>query len=433
MKYFLILFLLFTNFAQARDFVVPKKVQKILDHHQNHPELARLLVELLENNPKLQAKRSFVQSYHHEKITKAWIDDPKLGVNLSNIPTDNPSFSKTPMSGKEISLEQNIPFPTKLITQNKIGEANYQKEKADYFELVHQIIHEFKQDYFELSYLYDALEINQQNLNRLNSLGDLLKSKYTTDSLALHDLLEVEIQADQIHLSIIQIERLIKTYQLKLNSLLNRNINQKIKIDRNKKLAPYPNDLEKLIHLAIKNRSLIQKYDYKIDQTKKENSLAKQGFLPDFKIRGAYRIREDIPNDPVGGENFISGGISINLPFLWTAPKHLHQIQKTKSLVYAAKKEKENLMNEIIFEITTDFQKLNQLQSQINLIENQIISKSKASVESSKTSFEADNLNFQELIRLQNSNYLYELSLARYQFDYQKTRSNLERLVGDFF
>lgn len=433
MKYFLILFLLFSNLALADDLSLSSQTQSILEHHQDHSELAKLLKELLENNPRILAKKNEVQAYHHQKIAQTWIDDPKLGFNLSNIPIDNPSFSRTPMSGKEISLEQSIPFPSKLITKNRIGEANYQKEKANYLEIVHQTINEFKQDYFEFSYLNHALEIHQQNLDRLVSLSDLLKSKYTTDSLALHDLLEVDIQVDQMNLSIIQIKTLIQTYQSKLNSLLNRKSDQKIKVDPFKKQNPYPDNLDELINLALHHRGLIKKSDYKIAQIRKEKSLAKQSFLPDFKIRAAYRIRDDISNDQVNGEDFISGGVGINLPFLWSAPKHVHQVKKTKYLEHAAKKEKEEFMNQIIFEVTADFQKLNQLKYQIDLIKNNIIAKSKASVQSSKSSFEANDLDFQDLIRAQNSWYLYELSLIRHQFDYQKTHSNLERSVGIFF
>ncbi|UCF64497.1 MAG: TolC family protein, partial [bacterium] len=125
--------------------------------------LANLVQEMLTNNPELQ-------SYYHRwqasasRISPAGtLPDPVIGIGVMNLPVDNFSFNQEPMTGKQISLMQQFPFPGKQGTRQKIAEMESEKYRLNFLERQNGLIKDLKYAFFDLFYIDKALETNQIN------------------------------------------------------------------------------------------------------------------------------------------------------------------------------------------------------------------------------------------------------------------------------
>lgn len=407
--------------------------QEIINKHKGQKNLQKSLEKLLTTNPEIQSLLYKIEAAKNKTSQAGWLDDPKVGVETMNIPTGNPSLSRTPMSGVQISVKQKVPFPSKLVTKKKIEKAKLNQTQKAYLEKINQLVAKFKQSYFEYAYTQEAISIHNKNKKRLKSLKSTLQAKYTTDEIPLQDLLKIKVAIGQIDNSLIALKQLAKTHQARLNTLLVQDVNSKINISTGNKLSSYPKNLNALIEKAKIQRPWIQKLNFEITEKEKQKSLAKQSLLPDFDFMGSYRFRENITGDPVNGENFISGGVSINLPFVWSIPKHTKKISETKNLLHSKKKEKQAVLQEVTYQVTQYFQELKQLRNQVSIMNSQIIPSSLSAFSSSKSSYEAGVVDFLDVISSQNSLFTHELSLVRYKYDYEKKRALLEMAVGEFF
>ena len=407
--------------------------QEIINKHKGQKNLQKSLEKLLTTNPEIQSLLYKIEAAKNKTSQAGWLDDPKVGVETMNIPTGNPSLSRTPMSGVQISVKQKVPFPSKLVTKKKIEKAKLNQTQKAYLEKINQLVAKFKQSYFEYAYTQEAISIHNKNKKRLKSLKSTLQAKYTADEIPLQDLLKIKVAIGQIDNSLIALKQLAKTHQARINTLLVQDVNSKINVSIGGRLSSYPKNLTGLIDKAKIQRPWLKKLDYEITEKEKQKSLAKQSLLPDFDFMGSYRFRENIAGDPVNGENFISGGVSINLPFVWSIPKHTKKISETKNLLRSKKKEKQAVLQEVTYQVTQYFQELKQLRNQVSIMNSQIIPSSLSAFSSSKSSYEAGVVDFLDVISSQNSLFTHELSLVRYKYDYEKKRALLEMAVGEFF
>ncbi|HEX9971371.1 MAG TPA: TolC family protein [bacterium] len=77
-------------------------------------QLNQLIQEALNNNPDLQASNSAWQSAKAKVPQAGSLPDPVLGFSVMDLPINSFDFNQEPMTGKQVSLMQMIPFPGKL-------------------------------------------------------------------------------------------------------------------------------------------------------------------------------------------------------------------------------------------------------------------------------------------------------------------------------
>ena len=84
--------------ALAADQLVPTALEALID-------------EALSNNPGLKAAEQKLDAYRERPLQEESLDNPRLGLGLLNLPVNSFSFDQEPMTQKQVSLLQKIPFP----------------------------------------------------------------------------------------------------------------------------------------------------------------------------------------------------------------------------------------------------------------------------------------------------------------------------------
>ena len=83
--------------------------------------LHQLIDEAMANNPRLQSFYLASRADSFNIPQSGALPDPMLSLNLLNLPVDNFSFDQEPMTGKQVALKQQFPFPGKLSLKQKIS------------------------------------------------------------------------------------------------------------------------------------------------------------------------------------------------------------------------------------------------------------------------------------------------------------------------
>lgn len=403
----------------------------ILSTNGSDPNLLELLKQLFDRNPEIKDLLYQIRVSESQKNEAPFLDDPHFGVGVKNIPTDNPSLSRSSMSGIELSLKQAIPFPSKLVTKTRLEEAQARQAKYVYIEKLNQLVTKFKQAYFDYAYTREAILIHQQNRDRYQSLNNTLEARYTTDNFPLQDLLKIKVAMNEIDSALIGLRQLSKTYLARINTLILQDVSHAVRVSHKNNFTSMPSDLNRLIRRAQTTRPWLKKMEQEVKETKLDKSLAKQELLPDFDFEAGYMFRDNVAGDPMSGQDFASGGVSINVPFLWSLPSHASKIREKGYALHSKNNERDSVEQEVIYQVTKSFYEAKQLRDQVSLLHSQIVPNSRAAFNSSKTAYEAGDVDFLEVITNQNSLFMNELNLAKFKSEYEKKISLLEMAVGE--
>ena len=123
---------------------------------------------------------------------------PVLGVGFSSYPVDSLKADETPMTGNEIKLSQNFPFPGKLAAKGEMAgqQAAWARSVADDAAL--QLTRKVKEGFFRLYYLDQALAVTDENLAVLASFVSLAKTRYEVGSGLQQDVLKAQIERSKL-------------------------------------------------------------------------------------------------------------------------------------------------------------------------------------------------------------------------------------------
>lgn len=398
---------------------------------ESDPSLAKLLREFFSQNPNIQALDKKIKATKGKVTSAASLDDPMVGVEAMSIPTGNPSLSRDEMSGVQLKVNQTLPFPTKIASEIKMAKTEFRSEQFASLEELWQAVASFKQAYFDYAYTRQAIAIYQKNRARSETLKNVLQAKYSASEVPLHELLKTKISVSETDSTLVELKNMMKIYQAQLNSWLARDPEANIVVRVSVTPTALPTESKTLIEKASQARAWLKKLDEDVAGAKVKTSLAKQSLLPDFDLSASYMWREPVPGNAMSGENLVSGGVMVNLPFLWSIPQHAGKIKTAKNEFMATQKIREATENEVGFQVTQFYHEAKLLKQQIALLKNQIVPTSLSAFNSAKNSYEAGEADFLEVITNQNELLMYELQLAKAQFDYEKKIAMLEMAIGE--
>lgn len=392
--------------------------------------LPMLLEELLSNNPELKQLTAEIAAARARIPQASSLDDPRLSLAASNIPTGNPSFSRTPMSGWQLYLRQKIPFPGKLRTQKRIAQAQHTQTEYAQLERLNHLVAKFKQAYYEYAYVTHALRITDQTTARLRALIATLEAKYAANQIPQQDVLKTKVELSKIRQQRIQYAEQQAQLVARLTSLLARPAGSALQVVLpRQRLSQLTVDTATLRTLATTHRPWLAKSSARIREATQEHRLAKKSLLPDFDFSAGYRIRSNQLAEPMGGENFFSAGVQINIP-LWGWKKQGKHIAETRYALSAAKEEHTALTHEVEYQVASTLTAIEQARAQYHLLTSRIVPEVRAALAASRTSYEAGEVEYLNVISNELSLFANALQRVRYLYDHEQHIAQLEMAVG---
>ena len=94
-------------------------------------KLEKLIEDALSKNPDVLAAKSRWEVLKERPPQAGSLDDPMVGLGITNLPTDTFSFRQEDMTMKEISVTQRVPYPGKRPLRSEIAQKEAEAAYSD--------------------------------------------------------------------------------------------------------------------------------------------------------------------------------------------------------------------------------------------------------------------------------------------------------------
>jgi outer membrane protein, heavy metal efflux system len=390
--------------------------------------LDELIKAALENNPQLKSLYSATQADSARIPQEGALPDPILSLNILNLPTNSFAFDQEPMSGKQIALGQLFPFPGKLSLKEDISSKSAAISSANFREYQNQIIKDLKIGYYDLFFIDRSIEITSKNQQLLNEFTEIAESKYTVGKGLQQDVLKAQVELSKMIDRLIQLRQKREVKQAYINTILNQPVNTKLGSPEEPGFLKLNKTLDTLQIIAKANRPLLMGWESMKKQSDLRINLAKKEYWPNIGVFLAYTQRDELQNGSPGYD-FLSGGISLNLP-IYSGSKQSKKVDETVYSKRMIEERYRQVLNQVYFELEN---KLSSVEKNIKLVElfkTGIIPQASQSLESAMIGYQTDKVDFLTLINNQITLFNYELDYYRVISDYNKDLASLEYTTG---
>jgi len=390
--------------------------------------LDALVAEALANNPDLAAAETRWEMFEHKVLPAQTLDDPRLGFAFSNYPVDSFEANETPMTGKDIQLSQTFPFPGKLGAKGEVAEQQALWYKGVWEDGKLQLAQKVKDAWYRLYFQDKAIAITQKNLDILDDFIRLTETKYEVGTGLQQDVLKAQVERSKLMDRLFTLRQQRATVLADFNTLLNRPAAATPDTSAEPEMTSVVQDLEALQALSQQNRPLYTSYQSLIDRYEKQRKLARLDSYPDFNVWAGYRVREEVRGDPVPGTDFVSAGVSINLP-IWRK-KREESVAEADSGIRMARQQYEDFRNRVAFAIHDAYAQMEKNRDLLALFKTGIIPQAQQSFEASLSAYQVGEVDFLNLLDSLMTLYRYQIDYHRVLSDYQRNVAQLEAAVG---
>jgi len=278
--------------------------------------LTELVLEAVETNAEIRATREEVQGLMaSSKYAKA-LPNPRLGVGLLNVPVDSFDLDQEPMTQKQISVTQRLPWPGKrgLAAESRILAARQAEVRLKAKVLALQ--REVAGSYYELWFVAESLRLNRELYELVSQLIHASASRYGAGREIQEAVLSGELELSGLTNERLALEGTRRGLEIRINRLLQRDVHGPVIPETHLDL-PHLRVASAWVAQAEAGNPRLELLRHDVALSRVSLSLAEKESMPDVDVRLAYGQRDD---DPMGNsrDDFVSLSASFPVP-VWKA------------------------------------------------------------------------------------------------------------------
>jgi len=385
-------------------------------------ELDQLVSEALSRNPDLAAAKAQWEQFAYKTPQVGSLQDPELAFSFSNYPRDTLSSTDTPMTGNELKLSQKFPFPGKLS-----GRTDLAREQARWFEAVYQDKHfqvarKVKDTWFRLYFNQQAIDVTERNLALIDDVIHLTEIRYETGSGLQQDVLKAQVRRSQFMERLMTLQQQRTAVTAELNSLLNRPPDTAYETPGELKPVATETSLESFQDAGREKRPMNSAYQSLIKRYRYQYRLAELEDYPDMTLFASWRFRDD--DLPDSGTDFVSAGISFNLPVY--REKRRAERAEAQAAERMVERQAVEFRNGVAQSIQSAYARMEETRKQAELYRKGIIPQTSQGFQAALGSYQVGKLEFISLLDALITTYQAELDYYRINADYMRSLAWLE-------
>jgi cobalt-zinc-cadmium efflux system outer membrane protein len=393
------------------------------------PDLQALIAEALKANPEIK-QRSQLKAAAEEAVRPAGaLDDPKLYVNIANLPVDTWSFAQEPMTQKQFGVSQKIPFPGKRRLRSEVAAEQAKSEDFSYQDKRNEIRAMVIQKYWGLALAYAGYDITQRNKQFWDQVVQVAETRYGVGMGRQAEVLQAQVELGNYLNRLLQWRQRQESVRADLNALRSKPPQEPISKPQPLRSSPFRLTLDELLAQA-RSRPGLEAIKTLITKQEKAVDLARKDYYPDLTIGVTYGFRETL-DPPVNRTqaDFFSTSFMFDLP-IWHGDKIKPKIREQVQRKGAARQAYQAAWDKEAAAIKDRFAKLERLSHQITLYEQGIIPQAKQAAATSLADYSVGRLDFARVYQNQIAAFNAELALQEYLKEYEENWAALEWLVG---
>jgi outer membrane protein TolC len=384
--------------------------------------LADLIDEGLVQNKEIQSMEAQVESLKDEISFAGALDDPRLGLAILNLPADSFRFDREPMTQKQISIAQKIPWFGKLDLKTQRATLKALRQMAILEAKRLELAKEIAKTYYDLAFVADSLVTNKRLIEIVTQLLRVAETRYATGSGLQQDVLQAQVEMSKLLDEKISIQKRQRTLANRINELLNREQFITIEPQVGLEFINLQFDDDELTSLALR----IKQTD--IDIARIEIELAKKEYWPDMDFKFAYGQRDE---DRTGRSlpDFVSGQVVMNIP-IWQKNRQDPKLAAVLKMSEAAEKSFRSLAKGLPFRVDALVTEIRDTQKNYKLFTEALLLQADQWADSSQAAYKVGSLEFNTMLNAQIRLLRFELQAEKYLFNVYQQRAELDAILG---
>jgi cobalt-zinc-cadmium efflux system outer membrane protein len=305
----------------------------------------------------------------------------------------------------------------------KAAHKRYEAKKLELFEQV-------KYAFYEYSYLAEATEITEQNLELVTHFEEIARSRYTTAITPHPDIIRAQIELAVLEDRLKSLKELRPAITAKLNSILNRPASSELPWPKSPEYQPISVSFLQLYAIIIKNNPQLQALDYDIEAARNKEKLAQKKSYPNIGIGVGYIDTAHALASGVAdsGKDPVIAMISLTLP-IWSDNYKAARRQARAQLTRSAH-EKTQMENTLAGQAQQLLYEFEDSKRKIALYRDVIVPKAEEMLVASESAYQAGTIDFLSLIDAQRMLLKYQLHYERVMAENAQKLAKIEMLAG---
>jgi cobalt-zinc-cadmium efflux system outer membrane protein len=388
-----------------------------------------LVKAVLDGNRELRAAEMEAKADRAKAESAGFWPDPMFSVALSNLPTEDLALDRTPMSGIQLNVMQNIPFPGKNHYKRKAADAEADSVEQSYLSKRNTLIERARDAYYDL-YLIDRFtEIEETHKTYLDDYSRIAETRYATGEGPIHDVLRGQVEISLKSDELITLGQRREVAACKINVLLGRPPTEELPPAGELVLPELAYGPEELREMALADNPRIRGDEYLTTRAAASRSLSKLEYVPDITLGVGYRIREEVPMDPVAGEDFWTFSLGFGIP-VFSPFKQTHELDAASAALEMNRAKLDNTKYEVMLNVEDLYLQLEEYRLKITLYEDAILPQAEQSLVAALSGYRAGKIDFLTLINAETTLLNSEKMYYQVKVDYCKKAAALEAVVG---
>lgn len=391
-------------------------------------ELERLTMEMLANNQGLKALEQNAAALKEEVRAAGALDDPRLGFGLLNLPADSFRFDEQPMTQKQITLAQRIPWFGKRDLKTQRAVLNALKQEAVVKARRLELIRLLKEAYYQLGFVDASLEINERLSRHMDQIAQVAEARYGSGKGLQQDILQAQVEQSRLMDRRNTLTKERRSIEDRINGLLNRSAYTPIVAPTPETLPEPQGSLETWQAITAESNPDLQIRRIEIEQAKVDIELAGKAYYPDPDLRLAYGQRDD---DAMGNDrsDFVSATITFSLP-VWANRKQDRRYASAANRREAAKAQFMDQSIRLDHQVDAVAAELDQIRKNYTLYTEALLVQAGQWAESARFSYEVGKVNFNTMVSAQLQELTLEQQAKQYLYQYYGKMAVLDNLLG---
>lgn len=389
-------------------------------------ELNTLVIEALLNNPEIKASENKYLALTKIPSQEGSLPNPIIGGKIKNVSFDEITIGDDPRSDIQVFFSQEIPFPGKLSSKEKVALENAESQRWITEAITRKIVADLKSAYYDWFFINKSIEITEKNKELLSKFAKIAEVKYEVGNGIQQDVLKAQVEVSGFIERLQLLNEKKQSIEFKIKKILNRPLNSQLGKPQKVEKTEINLNIDEISNITIEQAPLLKSSLEVIDSREESLNLAKKQYLPDF-IAGATYFNRSGGSGNLDDIWQLSLGLRVPLYF-WK--KERFGVEEAGFNLVEAKENHDAIEDNLLFQVKDSFISAETAENLLELYSNGIIPQSSLSLESAISGYQVGDIDFLTLLNNIITLFNFELEYYDQLTAYQKALVKIEEISG---
>jgi outer membrane protein, heavy metal efflux system len=391
---------------------------------QESVKLDALVEELLRSNPELQAAHKRYEAALTRPAQESALPDPRITAGwISNgWPYPGAGLGSEVTSNIGIQIAQEIPFPGKRALKGGIAQKEADSAAQEIRALELRLVAQLKERYYDLLYIYEAVDLIHRNQELLQQMAKLAEARYSAGKAMQQDIIKAGIEVAILDTRLIVLEQKKLSGNSEINALLNRPPDATLGLPEKVSTLPPLESFESLRARALEASPLLRSQQAVIDGRELNVQSARKAYYPDFDVMSGYYNQGSM-------KPMWEFKVQLNIP-LYFRNKQRYGLEEAGATLAEAQRTYRNGQQWLLFRLRDRYVAAQAALKLMDLYSQQVEPQSEFALQSSLAGYEGGSSDFLTVLSNFNTIRDYQMNYLEQRAEYLKALSGLEELMG---